>query len=48
MRRFLTIPAAAFLALALAAPAMAGANVGNFSGSVAIAQGGWDSFDDET
>jgi hypothetical protein len=48
MRRFLTIPAAGVLALALAAPAMAGANVGNFSGSVTMAQGGWDSFDDET
>jgi hypothetical protein len=48
MRRFLTIPAAGVLALALAAPAMAGANVGNYSSSLAIAQGGWDSFDEET
>jgi hypothetical protein len=48
MRKLLTIPAAGVLALALAAPAMAGANVGNYSSSLAMAQGGWDSFDDET
>jgi hypothetical protein len=48
MRRFLTIPAAGVLALALAAPAMAGANVGNTSGSMTIAQGSWGTFDDST
>src|SRR4029453_9064486 len=48
MRRFLTIPAAGVLALALAVPAMAGANVGNTSGSTTIAQGSWGTFDDST
>src|SRR4029453_2313915 len=48
MRRFLTIPAAGVLALALAVPAMAGANVGNTSGSTTIAQGSGGTFDDST
>ena len=44
MRRFMTIPVAGLLALTLAAPAMAGPNVGNFSGSVTLAQAGWESY----
>lgn len=46
MRRFMTIPLAGLLALTLAAPAMAGPNVGNFSGSVTIAQANWEAWDD--
>jgi hypothetical protein len=46
MRRFFTIPAAGLLALALAAPAMAGANTGNFSGTLSLAQAGWDAYDE--
>jgi len=47
MRRFLAIPLAGLIALAVAAPALAGPNVGNFSGSVDIAQGTWESYDED-
>jgi hypothetical protein len=48
MRKFLALPLAGLLALALAGSAMAGPNVGNYSSSVTIAQASWDSYDDET
>jgi hypothetical protein len=48
MRRFMTIPMAGLFALAVAAPAAAGANVGNFSGSVTMAQANWDAKDEAT
>jgi hypothetical protein len=41
MRRLLSIAAAGVLALALAAPAMAGANTSNTSGSAKVANGEW-------
>ena len=41
MRRLLSIAAAGVLALALAAPAMAGANTSNTSGSAQIVNGEW-------
>ena len=47
MRRFMAIPMAGLLALTLAGSALAGPNVGNFSGSVEIAQGSWESYDEE-
>ena len=47
MRRFMAIPMAGLLALTLAGSALAGPNVGNFSGSVDIAQGSWESYDEE-
>ena len=43
MRRLLSIAAAGVLALALAAPAMAGANTSNTSGSAQIVNGEWSS-----
>jgi hypothetical protein len=39
---------AGLLALAVAAPALAGPNVGNFSSSLTIAQASWDSYDEAT
>ena len=48
MRKLLVFPLAGVLALAVAAPAFAGANVSNTSGSVTIAQGNWESWDDAT
>jgi len=47
MRRFMTVPMAGLLALALAAPVAAGPNVGNYSSSATIAQASWDSYDEE-
>lgn len=41
MRRFMSIPLAGLLALPLAAPALAGPNVDNSSGSLTLAQGSW-------
>ena len=41
MRKFVTIPLAAFLLLAVAAPASAGANTSNSSSSAMTAQGSW-------
>ena len=41
MRKFVTIPLAAFLVLAVAAPASAGANVSNNSSSAMTAQASW-------
>lgn len=41
MRKFTVIPMAGLLALAIAAPVSAGANVGNHSGSATTAQGSW-------
>lgn len=41
MRRFMMIPLTGLLGLALAAPVSAGANVGNSSGSLTLAQGSW-------
>ena len=46
MRRFMAVPMAGLLALTLAASALAGPNVGNFSGSLTLAQANWDSWDD--
>jgi hypothetical protein len=43
MRRLLSIAAAGVLALALAAPAMAGANTSNTSGSAQVVNGEWSS-----
>jgi hypothetical protein len=48
MRRFMAIPLAGLLALTLAASALAGPNVGNYSSSVTIAQASWDSYDEAT
>jgi hypothetical protein len=48
MRRFMTVPMAGLLALALAAPVAAGPNVGNFSSSATIAEASWDSYDEHT
>ena len=48
MRRFLTLPIAGLFVLAVAGPAAAGANVSNTSGSVTIAQGYWEGFDEAT
>ena len=45
MRRFMIIPLAALLVLAVAAPASAGANVSNSSGSALTAQGSWSTTD---
>ncbi len=45
MRRFMIIPLAALLVLAVAAPASAGANVSNSSGSALTAQGSWSTAD---
>lgn len=41
MRKFMVIPLAALLVLAVAAPASAGPNVSNSSGSASTAQGSW-------
>ena len=43
MRRFMAVPLAGLLALTLAGSALAGPNVGNFSGALTIAQASWDS-----
>ena len=48
MRRFMAIPMAGLLALTVAASALAGPNVGNYSSSLAIAQASWDSYDEGT
>jgi hypothetical protein len=45
MRKFTVIPLAALLVLAVAAPASAGPNVSNSSGSAQTAQGSWSSDD---
>lgn len=47
MRRFMAIPMAGLLALTLAGSALAGPSVGNFSGSVDMAQGTWESYDED-
>ncbi len=47
MRKYLAVPLAGLIALAVAAPALAGPNVGNFSGSVDMAQGTWESYDED-
>ena len=43
MRKFMVLPTAALLALAIAAPVSAGANVTNSSSSAVTAQGSWES-----
>jgi hypothetical protein len=43
MRKFMVLPTAAVLALAIAAPVSAGANVSNTSQSAVTAQGSWES-----
>ena len=43
MRKFMVMPIAALLALTIAAPVSAGANVANFSQSAMTAQGSWSS-----
>jgi hypothetical protein len=43
MRKFMVLPTAALLALAIAAPVSAGADVSNTSSSAMIAQGSWES-----
>jgi hypothetical protein len=48
MRKLLAIPMAGIMALTLAASALAGPNVGNFSGSFTIAQASWDGYDEAT
>jgi hypothetical protein len=48
MRKFMVVPMAGLLLLAAAAPALAGPNVGNASGSTVVAQGSWESFDETT
>jgi len=48
MRKIFVLPLAGLLALTVAAPAMAGPNVSNTSGSLTLAQGGWKSWDDAT
>lgn len=48
MRRFMTLPIAGLFALAVAGPAAAGANVGNYSSSATIVQASWEAFDDAT
>jgi hypothetical protein len=48
MRRFMVFPLAGLLVLGASAPVLAGPNVGNFSGSATVAQGGWDSYDEAT
>ena len=47
MRRFMAIPMAGLLALMLAGSALAGPNVGNYSSSVDMAQGSWESYDED-
>jgi hypothetical protein len=47
MRRYLALPLAGIIALAVAAPALAGPSVANFSGSVDMAQGTWESYDED-
>lgn len=44
MRKLMAIPMAGIMALTLAASALAGPNVGNFSGSLTLAQAGWESY----
>ena len=48
MRRFMTVPLAGLIALAVAGPVAAGPNVGNFSNSATMAQAQWDAYDDAT
>ena len=48
MRRFMTVPLAGLVALAVAAPVAAGPNVGNYSSSLTMAQATWDSWDEAT
>jgi hypothetical protein len=48
MRKLMAIPMAGIMALTLAASALAGPNVGNFSGTVTLAQASWDSYDSDT
>lgn len=48
MRRFVTVPLAGLVALAVAAPVAAGPNVGNYSSSLIVAQATWDSWDEAT
>ena len=48
MRRYLAVPLAGLIALAVAAPALAGPSVANFSGSVDMAQGTWESYAEDT
>ena len=48
MRRFMTVPLAGLIALAVAGPVAAGPNVGNFSNSATIAQASWDGYDEAT
>jgi hypothetical protein len=47
MRRFTVLPLALLLALVLAAPVSAGANVSNRSGTFDQAYGGWSAYDEE-
>ncbi|HEV8545747.1 MAG TPA: hypothetical protein VGQ64_05610 [Candidatus Limnocylindrales bacterium] len=48
MRKLTAVPIAGFMALTLAASAMAGPNVGNYSSSLSLAQASWDSYDEAT
>jgi hypothetical protein len=48
MHKIMVVPLAGLLALTVAAPAMAAANVSNTSSSLTMAQGGWDAWDDAT
>ena len=48
MRRFLVLPLAGLLVLALAAPVAAGANVSNRSGTFDEAYGSWSAYDEAT
>jgi hypothetical protein len=48
MRKLLVVPLAGLLVLGIAAPALAGPNTTNLSGSATIAQASWESYDDAT
>jgi hypothetical protein len=48
MRKFMVIPLGGLLAMAMAGPALAGPNVSNTSGSLTVAQGSFDSYDEES
>jgi hypothetical protein len=48
MRKLIVVPLAGLLVLGAVAPVFAGSNVSNSSGSVTIAQAGWDSSDTDT
>lgn len=48
MRTFTVLSMAAVMVLAVAAPVAAGANVGNYSSSISLAEANWESYDEST